>query len=269
MKFIGRFCFVNISSMAVVTQMTTLNSRVPFLHFMDGFRTSHEINKIELVNDEQLKELIPFDKVEEHRQRALSPLHPNQRGTAQAPDVFMQLVESSNKHYEAVSLNNAVLIISFYHTHNCFFAMKVPNFFRQALNDFGSVVGRNYMPFEYYYYGSTKPTIAIVTMGSSVQVVKETLQHIRSEQACVVGVRLFRPWLPADFCKALPLTIKRVASLDRTKESGAQGEPLYMDVCASLMSCNRHGVFVAGGRYGLASKGKNKCLLCHTVLNCD
>jgi pyruvate-ferredoxin/flavodoxin oxidoreductase len=90
-------------SMAIVTQMATLNSRVPFLHFMDGFRTSHEVNKISIVSDDQLRELIPFDKVEEHRQRALSPLHPDQRGTAQAPDVFMQLVESSNQHYQAVS----------------------------------------------------------------------------------------------------------------------------------------------------------------------
>ena len=121
------------------------------------------------------------------------------------------------------------------------------------------------MPFEYFYYGSTKPTIAIVTMGSSAQVVKETLKHIQSEQACLIGVRLFRPWLPADFCKVLPLSIKRVASLDRTKESGAQGEPLYMDVCASLMSCNRHGVFVAGGRYGLASKGKKKYGFCRNL----
>lgn len=91
-------------------------------------------------------------------------------------------------------------------------------------------------------------------MGSSVEVVKETLKHIQSEQACLIGVRLFRPWIPADFCQVLPPSIKRVATLDRTKESGAQGEPLYMDVCTSLMSCNRHGVFVAGGRYGLASK---------------
>lgn len=101
----------SIFSMAVITQMTTLNSRVPFLHFMDGFRTSHEVNKINLVSDEELKRLIPFDKVEEHRQRALSPLHPNQRGTAQAPDVFMQLVESSNRHYQAVST-----IVAFHHS---------------------------------------------------------------------------------------------------------------------------------------------------------
>ena len=131
---------------------------------------------------------------------------------------------------------------------------KVNSIFELALADFERVTGRSYKPFEYYYFGSTKPTIAIVTMGSSVEVVKETLKHIKSEQACLIGVRLFRPWVPADFCKILPKSVKRVATLDRTKESGAQGEPIYMDVCASLMSCKRVGIFVAGGRYGLASK---------------
>lgn len=132
--------------------------------------------------------------------------------------------------------------------------LKVPSIFRQALIDFERIVGREYKPFEFCYFGSTKPTIAIVTMGSSVEVVKETLRHVESEQACLIGVRLFRPWVPSDFGVILPPSIKRIATLDRTKESGAQGEPLYMDVCASLMSCNRQGIFVAGGRYGLASK---------------
>eukprot|EP00970_Alexandrium_tamarense_P000021 scaffold6_cov190-Alexandrium_tamarense.AAC.17 len=122
------------------------------------------------------------------------------------------------------------------------------------MEHFARVVGRHYKPFEYHYFGSTTPTIAVVTMGSSVEVVKETLKCMNMEQACVIGVRLFRPWSPADFCKVLPKAVKRIATLDRTKESGAQGEPLYMDVCASLISCNRQGIFVAGGRYGLASK---------------
>lgn len=135
-----------------------------------------------------------------------------------------------------------------------FYNAKVNSIFGKAMEDFARVVGRHYKPFEYHYFGSTTPTIAVVTMGSSVEVVKETLKCMNMEQACVIGVRLFRPWSPADFCKVLPKTVKRIATLDRTKESGAQGEPLYMDVCASLMSCNRQGIFVAGGRYGLASK---------------
>ena len=114
------------------------------------------------------------------------------------------------------------------------------------MKDFMTIVGREYKPFEFFYFGSTKPTIAIVTMGSSVEVVKETLRHIKSEQTCLIGVRLFRPWVPSDFSEMVPPSIKRIATLDRTKESGAQGEPLYMDVCASLMSCNRQGIFVAG-----------------------
>lgn len=120
--------------------------------------------------------------------------------------------------------------------------------------DFSRLTGRRYNPFEYHYFGSSKPLIAIVTMGSSVEVVKETLKHIKSEQACLIGVRLFRPWDAATFCNSLPASVRRIATLDRCKESGAQGEPIYMDVCASLMSCTREHVFVAGGRYGLASK---------------
>jgi len=231
LAMVSSFSVQEAHDMAIVSQIATLNSRVPFLHFMDGFRTSHEINKIELVSDDVLRELMPWEKVEEHRQRALSPLHPSQRGTAQAPDVFMQLVESSNTHYKSVY-----------------------SIFEQALADFSRATGRQYMPFEYHYFGSSNPIIAIVTMGSSVEVIKETLKHIKSEQACLIGVRLFRPWNPDKFCNIIPKSVKRIATLDRTKESGAQGEPLYMDVCASLLSCKREHVFVAGGRYGLASK---------------
>ncbi|KAL7553608.1 hypothetical protein ACHAWF_016914 [Thalassiosira exigua] len=231
MAMVSSFTVQEAHDMAIVTQIATLNSRVPFLHFMDGFRTSHEINKIELVGDDVLRELMPWDKVEEHRERALSPLHPSQRGTAQAPDVFMQLAESSNTLYLAVR-----------------------PIFEQALEDFHRLTGRKYHPFEYHYFGTSKPTIAIVTMGSSVEVFNETLKYIGSEQACLIGVRMFRPWDPASFVNVLPESVKRIATMDRTKESGAQGEPLYMDVCASLMSCKREHMFVAGGRYGLASK---------------
>ena len=126
--------------------------------------------------------------------------------------------------------------------------------FEKALTDFSILTGRKYNSFEYHYFGSSCPVVAIVTMGSSVDVVKETLKYLRSEHACIVGVRLFRPWDPVSFCNCLPRSVLRIATLDRTKESGAQGEPIYMDVCASLMSCKRNDIFVAGGRYGLASK---------------
>lgn len=143
----------------------------------------------------------------------------------------MQLVESSNVYYNAVD-----------------------NIVEQAMMDFESVTGRSYKTIEYRYYGKTQPTVAIVTMGSSVRVVDRTLKHLQHEQACLVAVRLFRPWNPRTFCNALPDSVKCVAVLDRTRESGAQGEPLYLDVCTSLMHSGRSGLIVAGGRYGLGSK---------------
>lgn len=217
--------------LAIICQMATLNSRVPFMHFFDGFRTSHEINKIELVSDEQLTDLLPWDKIDEHRQRSLSPMHPTQRGTAQAPDVFMQLVESSNLYYQAVE-----------------------NIVQQAMADFANVTGRVYKPFDYFYAGTTEPRIAIVTMGSSIKVVEETLKSLKSEQACLIGVHMFRPWSSKLFDAALPKSVTRIAVLDRTREGGSQGEPLYLDICTTLMNVGRSNIFVAGGRYGLGSK---------------
>lgn len=126
--------------------------------------------------------------------------------------------------------------------------------FDKVLADFSHVTGRQYKAFEYHYFGSSHPVVAVVTMGSSVDVVKETLKYVGFERACLIGVRLFRPWDAVSFCNCLPRSVRRIATLDRTKESGAQGEPIYMDVCASLMSCKRNDIFVAGGRYGLASK---------------
>ena len=171
LAMISSFSVQEAHDMAVIAQVATLNSRVPFLHFMDGFRTSHEINKISIVSDAQLRQILPWDKIEEHRQRGLSPLHPTQRGTAQAPDVFMQLVESSNIYYKAVD-----------------------NIIEQAMMDFENITGREYKPFEYRYYGTTQPTVAIVSMGSSVKVIERTLEYLKSEQACLIGVRMFRPW---------------------------------------------------------------------------
>ena len=231
LAMMSSFTVQEAHDLAIVSQMATLQSRVPFLHFMDGFRTSHEVNKITLVNDEQLKDLLPWDKIEEHRQRGMSPMHPSQRGTAQGPDVFMQLVESANSHYNAVE-----------------------GHVDQAFLDFALVTGRQYQAFEYRYFGTTQPRVAIVTMGSSFKVCEETLKCLQSEQACLIGVRLFRPWVPAKFCAALPPTVRRVAVLDRTREGGSQGEPLYLDVCTSLLDQGRRDVFVVGGRYGLGSK---------------
>jgi pyruvate-ferredoxin/flavodoxin oxidoreductase len=143
----------------------------------------------------------------------------------------MQLVESSNMYYKAVD-----------------------NIIEQAMADFAAVTGRQYHPYEYRYYGSTDPRVAIITMGSSVKVVEETLKHLKSEQTCLLGVRMFRPWNAKLFCMSLPRSIKRVAVLDRTREGGSQGEPLYLDVCTAFLTQGRQDIFVAGGRYGLGSK---------------
>lgn len=155
----------------------------------------------------------------------------SQRGTAQAPDVFMQLVESSNQYYK-----------------------NVDGIVEKAMSDFACVTGRTYHPFEYKYYGTTQPRVAIVTMGSSVKVVEGALKALKSEQACLIGVRMFRPWNTEMFSKVLPQSVTRLAVLDRTREGGSQGEPLYLDVCTSLMREGRGNLFVAGGRYGLGSK---------------
>ena len=236
LAMVSSFSVQEAHDMAVITQVATLQSRVPFLHFFDGFRTSHEINKITMVSDEQLRDLLPWDKIEEFRQAAMSPNHPAQRGTAQSPDVFMQMVESSNQYY-----------------------MRVDAHFEKAMRDFEVVTGRVYNAFETKYYGKTQPRVAIVTMGSSVQVVDTTLKHLKNEQCCLIGVRLFRPWKPEDFVKAVPASVTRIAVLDRTREGGSQGEPLYLDVCTSLLHQGRTNVFVAGGRYGTCVGKEREC----------
>lgn len=143
----------------------------------------------------------------------------------------MQLVESSNMYYQAVD-----------------------NITIEAMQAFEEVTGRAYKPFEYYYYGTTEPTIAIISMGSSVKVIQGTLENLKNEQTCLIGVRMFRPWNGKIFCAAIPKSVRRIAVLDRTREGGSQGEPLYLDVCTSLMQNGRADIFVAGGRYGLGSK---------------
>jgi pyruvate-ferredoxin/flavodoxin oxidoreductase len=143
----------------------------------------------------------------------------------------MQMVESSNSYYNAVD-----------------------RIIEKAMADFAVVTGRSYQPYEYHYYGTSKPRLAIITMGSSVKVVEGTLKYLKNEQTCMVAIRMFRPWNAEKFVKCLPDSVTRVAVLDRTREGGSQGEPLYLEVCTSLMIHGRGGLFVAGGRYGLGSK---------------
>ncbi len=226
---------------ALIAQAATLRSRVPFLHFFDGFRTSHEVNKIERLTHHDVRAMLNEQLVRDHRRRALSPDHPVLRGTAQNPDVFFQAREACNLFYNAV-----------------------PTVVQETMDQFAKQVGRQYHLFD--YVGDPDARRVIVMMGSGVGAVEETIERLAAdgESVGLVKVRLYRPFDTAAFLAALPKSVQRIAVLDRTKEPGAIGEPLYLDVVAALAESEpspgpslrgrgtRPEVF--GGRYGLASK---------------
>ncbi|TYL41224.1 pyruvate:ferredoxin (flavodoxin) oxidoreductase [Dickeya sp. ws52] len=221
---------------ALISQIASLNSRLPFIHFFDGFRTSHEINKIEPLSDAQLHTLLPQAAIEAHRKRALTPEHPVIRGTASNPDTFFQAREAINPWYDA----------AFGHV-------------EQAMNDFARETGRQYQPFE--YYGHPDATRVIVMMGSGVGTCEEVIDTLltRGEKVGVVKVRLYRPFSAQHLLAAIPQSAQSIAVLDRTKEPGAQAEPLYLDVMTALAEAFSRGERplmpkVIGGRYGLSSK---------------
>ena len=223
--------------LALIAHASALESRIPFLHFFDGFRTSHEVNKIEVLNDEQIRSMIDINRVLEHRQRALSPDHPVLRGTAQNPDVFFQIRETANPYYAAC-------------------AEKV----QAAMQKFEKIVGRSYHLFD--YVGAPDAERVIVAMGSGAEVAHEAVDYLNAhgDKVGLLKVRLYRPFSVNHFLRALPASVRKIAVLDRTKESGAIGEPLYMDVVAALSEGANDGfarmkdVKVVGGRYGLSSK---------------
>lgn len=217
--------------MAVVAHLSTLKAKVPFLHFFDGFRTSHEIQKIDALPYETLAEMVDMDAVEEFRKRAMNPEHPNQRGTAQNPDIFFQNREACNKFYNAV-----------------------PAIVEEQMKELEKVSGRSYKLFD--YVGAPDAENVIIAMGSGVEAIEETVDYLvaKGEKVGVVKVRLYRPFSAEHFVAALPKTVKKIAVLDRTKEPGAFGEPLYEDVATILKAKGMHDVLVVGGRYGLASK---------------
>ncbi|WP_049854537.1 pyruvate:ferredoxin (flavodoxin) oxidoreductase [Dickeya fangzhongdai] len=221
---------------ALISQMASLNSRLPFIHFFDGFRTSHEINKIEPLSDAQLRTLLPQAAIDAHRERALTPERPVIRGTASNPDTFFQAREATNPWYNA----------AFGHV-------------EQAMNDFARETGRQYQPFE--YYGHPDATRVIVMMGSGVGTCEEVIDTLltRGEKVGVVKVRLYRPFCAQHLLAAIPQSAQSIAVLDRTKEPGAQAEPLYLDVMTALAEAFSRGERplmpkVIGGRYGLSSK---------------
>ncbi|HEY3249030.1 MAG TPA: pyruvate:ferredoxin (flavodoxin) oxidoreductase [bacterium] len=223
--------------LAAVAHTVTLLARVPFLHFFDGFRTSHEISKIEELTDDDLRAMLSDALVRAHRERALSPDRPVIRGTAQNPDAFFQAREASNPYY-----------------------LAVPYLTQQVMDRFASLVGRQYHLFE--YTGHPDAERVIVMMGSGAQTAEETARWLlaRGERVGVLTVRLYRPFSMSDFIAALPNSVRAVAVLDRTKEPGALGEPLYLDVMTALGETMSNGTAlpqmprVIGGRYGLSSK---------------
>jgi len=221
--------------MAAVAQMASLKSRVPFLHFFDGFRTSHEVKKIKMLSDEQLKELIKDAPIDFNLNNALTPDRPVLRGTAQNPDVFFQTREASNPYYTA-----------------CVGVVK------KAMEDFAKVSGREYKIVE--YTGAADAERVVVIMGSGTETAVETIEALTKagEKVGVLNVRLYRPFPAEDIIKALPKSVKKIAVLDRTKEPGSQGEPLYLDIVSALAEASANGEIampkVIGGRYGLSSK---------------
>jgi pyruvate-ferredoxin/flavodoxin oxidoreductase len=216
---------------AAIAQMATLKSRVPFLHFFDGFRTSHEVTKIFQLTDDELRQIVDDELVRAHRARALSPEHPVLRGSAQNPDVYFQMREAVNPYYTAT-----------------------PGIVQEAMDQFAKVAGRQYNLFD--YAGDPQAERVLVIMGSGGETAEETVTYLngKGEKVGVLRVRLYRPFSLDHFIKALPKSVKSIAVLDRTKEPGTSGEPLYLDVVNALVEANRSGVNVIGGRYGLSSK---------------
>lgn len=219
--------------LALIAHASTLEARVPFIHFFDGFRTSSEINKIEQLTDDDIRNMIDDGLIHNHRARALSPDHPVLRGTAQNPDVFFQARETVNPFYAAC-----------------------PDIVQNNMDKFAKLIGRQYHLFD--YVGAPDAERVIVMMGSGAETAAETAEHLisKGEKVGIVKVRLYRPFAYQAFLKALPASVQKIAVLDRTKEPGATGEPLYLDVITALKEGgNQYShIQVIGGRYGLSSK---------------
>lgn len=219
-----------VMDLGAVAHLCAIKSRVPFLHFFDGFRTSHEQQKIEALDYEDLRKLVDFDAIQKFRERSLNPARPVVRGTAQNPDIFFQNREASNPFYSAV-----------------------PGIVEHYMKEIGKITGRDYKPFN--YYGDPEAEYVIVAMGSVCDCIDEVVDYLREkgERVGSVRVHLYRPFSHKHLMDVLPKTVKRIAVLDRTKEPGAPGEPLYLDV-TNFVFKNNLDIQVIGGRYGLGSK---------------
>ena len=227
-----------VMDLALVAHAATLKARVPFLHFFDGFRTSHELMKVEQLSEDDIRVMIDDELVRAHRARALSPDHPVMRGTAQNPDVYFQGRETVNPYY-----------------------LAAPGIVQETMDKFAQIVGRQYHLFD--YVGAPDAERVLIIMGSGAEVTQEAVEYLNahSEKVGVLKVRLYRPFSVEQFAKALPATVKTLAVLDRTKEPGSIGEPLYMDVVTAVSEALAGGIApfktaprIVGGRYGLSSK---------------
>ncbi|MGN0791279.1 MAG: pyruvate:ferredoxin (flavodoxin) oxidoreductase [Christensenellales bacterium] len=220
-----------VMDLALVTHLSAIKSSIPFVHFFDGFRTSHEVQKVEAIDYEDMGKLLDYDAVRKFRERALNPEHPHLAGSAQNPDIYFQGREAANQLY-----------------------IDLPDIVQGYMDKVSALTGRKYNLYD--YVGAADAESVIVIMGSGADVVEETINHLNAKGAKLglLKVRLYRPF-PADrFVKALPASVKKIAVLDRTKESGSLGEPLYQDVVNALFECGRSDIKVVGGRYGLGSK---------------
>ncbi|MEG1889773.1 MAG: pyruvate:ferredoxin (flavodoxin) oxidoreductase [Clostridia bacterium] len=224
--------------LALVAHLATLETSVPFVHFFDGFRTSHEVQKIEAIDYKDIEPLMPWEKVRAFRERAMNPDHPHQAGTAQNPDIYFQNREAANKYYDAA-----------------------PAIVEDVMKKVSKLVGREYQLFQ--YVGAPDAQRVIIAMGSGCETIEETINYLnkKGEKLGLIKVRLYRPFSVKHLMAAIPQSCKTIAVLDRTKEPGSLGEPLYTDVCTALMEEGRTDIKVVGGRYGLGSKEFNPTMV--------
>ena len=226
-----------IMDIAGIAHLASIKSRIPFLHFFDGFRTSHEIQKVEYFENEDMAKLLDFEAIQAFRDNALNPEHPVTRGTAQNPDIYFQAREAANKFYD-----------------------PIPDMVEEYMQQITKITGREYHPFT--YYGHEEAENIIVAMGSITATIKETIDYklAQGEKVGLISVHLYRPFSEKYFMKVLPKSVKRIAVLDRTKEPGANGEPLYLDV-RELFYGKENAPMVIGGRYGLSSKDTTPAMI--------
>ncbi len=232
--------------LGAVAHLTTIKGKVPFLHFFDGFRTSHEYQKVACWDYEDLAEMVDHDAIAAFRKGALNPEHPAQRGTAQNPDVFFQAKEASNNYYNAI-----------------------PALTQEYMDKVNAKIGTDYKLFN--YYGAADAETVIIAMGSANDTIAETVDYLtaKGEKVGMIKVRLYRPFSVSHFIDAIPASVKKIVVLDRTKESGSIGEPLYLDVVAAIENSKLAGTPIFGGRYGLGSKDTTPAQIIAAFKNSD